>query len=214
MEGGALVAEALLASAESTEVLSGLGDVLIEEVECDALSLDYISQNDVSIKNGKANWCVQDRKAKAAMSVPIASNGRAGPVTLAAPGKQHIKHSEGAAELTSAGGVGVLDVEVSLDSHGCGRWMESTRVLERFGDVVDERTARDGLKGGKRTRKRVRERRSKRRGRDEGGAASYLSEEGHFCGGAACLFVWFGCRFVTGGGTGGVSRFSCSRQAC
>lgn len=42
VESGSLVAEALLAGAESAEVLSGLGDVLIEEVEVDALSLDYM----------------------------------------------------------------------------------------------------------------------------------------------------------------------------
>ena len=43
VEGRALVAESLLAGAKSTEVLSGPGDVLIEEVESDALSLDYIT---------------------------------------------------------------------------------------------------------------------------------------------------------------------------
>ena len=42
VERRALVSEALLTSAESAEVLSGLGDVLIEEVEVDTLSLDYI----------------------------------------------------------------------------------------------------------------------------------------------------------------------------
>ena len=35
VEGRSLVAEALLASAESTEVLSGLGDNVIEELEVD-----------------------------------------------------------------------------------------------------------------------------------------------------------------------------------
>lgn len=36
MEGGVLVTEALLASAESAEVLGGLRDILVEEVEVDA----------------------------------------------------------------------------------------------------------------------------------------------------------------------------------
>lgn len=39
VERRALVAEALLASAESTEVLSGLGDLLVVEVEVDATTL-------------------------------------------------------------------------------------------------------------------------------------------------------------------------------
>jgi hypothetical protein len=39
VEGRTLVAEALLASAESTEVLSGLGDHVVEEVEVDATLL-------------------------------------------------------------------------------------------------------------------------------------------------------------------------------
>lgn len=38
MEARTLVAEALLASAESTEVLSGLGDDVVEQVEGDAAS--------------------------------------------------------------------------------------------------------------------------------------------------------------------------------
>lgn len=43
VEGRALVAEALLASAESTEVLGGLGDNVAEEVEVDGTSLHYKS---------------------------------------------------------------------------------------------------------------------------------------------------------------------------
>jgi hypothetical protein len=39
VEGRALVAETLLASAESTEVLGGLGDLFVEEVEVDAATL-------------------------------------------------------------------------------------------------------------------------------------------------------------------------------
>lgn len=39
VEGRALVTEALLASAESTEVLGGLGDNVIKEVEVDAGTL-------------------------------------------------------------------------------------------------------------------------------------------------------------------------------
>jgi hypothetical protein len=39
VERRALVAETLLASAESTEVLSGLGDLLVVEVEVDATTL-------------------------------------------------------------------------------------------------------------------------------------------------------------------------------
>jgi hypothetical protein len=39
VELGAGVAEALLASAESTEVLSRLGDDIVEELEVDAASL-------------------------------------------------------------------------------------------------------------------------------------------------------------------------------
>lgn len=39
VEGRALVAEALLAGAESAEVLSGLGDDVIKEVEVDAALL-------------------------------------------------------------------------------------------------------------------------------------------------------------------------------
>lgn len=39
VEGRTSVAEALLASAESTEVLSGLGDHVVEEVELDATRL-------------------------------------------------------------------------------------------------------------------------------------------------------------------------------
>ena len=41
MEGRALVTEALLASAESTEVLGGLGNNIVEEVEVDAALLSY-----------------------------------------------------------------------------------------------------------------------------------------------------------------------------
>lgn len=41
VESGALVAEALLASAESTEVLDGLRDGLVVEVEVDATGLVY-----------------------------------------------------------------------------------------------------------------------------------------------------------------------------
>lgn len=40
VERRALVAEALLTSAESTEVLGGLGDNIVEEVEGDAAVLD------------------------------------------------------------------------------------------------------------------------------------------------------------------------------
>jgi hypothetical protein len=39
VERRALVAEALLAGAESTEVLSGLGDNVVKEVEVDATGL-------------------------------------------------------------------------------------------------------------------------------------------------------------------------------
>jgi len=39
MEGAALVAKALLASAESAEVFGGLGDYIIIEVEIDAALL-------------------------------------------------------------------------------------------------------------------------------------------------------------------------------
>lgn len=41
VERRALVAETLLASAESTEVLSGLGDLLVVEVEVDATTLAW-----------------------------------------------------------------------------------------------------------------------------------------------------------------------------
>ena len=41
VEGRALVAKALLASAESAEVLGSLGDNIIEEVEVDAARLLY-----------------------------------------------------------------------------------------------------------------------------------------------------------------------------
>lgn len=40
MERRALVAEALLAGAESSEVLGGLGNLFVEEVEVDAALLD------------------------------------------------------------------------------------------------------------------------------------------------------------------------------
>ena len=42
VEGRALVAEALLASAKGTEVLGGLGDLVIVEVEVDAAGLGCI----------------------------------------------------------------------------------------------------------------------------------------------------------------------------
>jgi hypothetical protein len=41
VERRALIAEALLTSAEGTEVLGGLGDLVIEEVEVDATLLVY-----------------------------------------------------------------------------------------------------------------------------------------------------------------------------
>lgn len=41
VEGRALVAEALLASAESTEVLGGLGNDVVEQLEVDATRLGY-----------------------------------------------------------------------------------------------------------------------------------------------------------------------------
>jgi hypothetical protein len=44
VELGALVAEALLASAESAEVLSSLGDDIVEELEVDAAGLVYKAQ--------------------------------------------------------------------------------------------------------------------------------------------------------------------------
>lgn len=51
MELGALVAEALLAGAESAEVLGGLGDNIVEELEVDAagLLLDGASRGDVAL---------------------------------------------------------------------------------------------------------------------------------------------------------------------
>lgn len=41
MELATLVAEALLAGAESTEVFGGLGDYIVEEVEVDTATLSY-----------------------------------------------------------------------------------------------------------------------------------------------------------------------------
>lgn len=64
MEGRALVAKALLASAESTEVFGGLGNNIVEEVEVDAALLSYrqtlVSFDSrqiylqINISNGKA----------------------------------------------------------------------------------------------------------------------------------------------------------------
>lgn len=48
VEGRALVAEALLTGAESTEVLGGLGHDAVVELEVDAAGLDYTARNDVS----------------------------------------------------------------------------------------------------------------------------------------------------------------------
>ena len=48
MEGGALVAEALLAGGKSTEVLSGLGDGLAVETDGDATEL-FIAVGDVEV---------------------------------------------------------------------------------------------------------------------------------------------------------------------
>lgn len=42
VERGAGIAKALLASAEGTEVFSGLGDDIVEQVEVDAASLGYM----------------------------------------------------------------------------------------------------------------------------------------------------------------------------
>lgn len=51
MELGALVAEALLASAQGAEVLGGLGDNIVEEIEVDAtgLLLDGAGGGDVAL---------------------------------------------------------------------------------------------------------------------------------------------------------------------
>lgn len=56
MEGGALVAEALLAGAESTEVLGGLGDNAVIEVEVDAAALDCKAESDVSNNSNVSKW--------------------------------------------------------------------------------------------------------------------------------------------------------------
>ncbi len=42
VERGALIAEALLAGAEGTEVLGGLGDNVVKQVEANAALLDYL----------------------------------------------------------------------------------------------------------------------------------------------------------------------------
>lgn len=52
MELAALVAEALLAGAESTEVLDGLGDDIVEELEVDAAGASC--PHDVSFDDGQA----------------------------------------------------------------------------------------------------------------------------------------------------------------
>lgn len=56
VEGGALVTEALLASAESTEVLSSLGDDGVVELEVDATALGYAGETDVSSRLLKEAW--------------------------------------------------------------------------------------------------------------------------------------------------------------
>ena len=53
VELGVLVAEALLASAEGTEVLDGLGDNIVEELEVDAAGAGWRSGGLVM---GKAVW--------------------------------------------------------------------------------------------------------------------------------------------------------------
>lgn len=54
VEGRALVAEALLASAQSTEVLGGLGNDAVVKLEVDAALLDWLAGRRVSIccRNG------------------------------------------------------------------------------------------------------------------------------------------------------------------
>ena len=56
VEGGALVAEALLTSAESSEVLSGLGDNIVEEVEGDTTGLGYKETVISSNSKGERGW--------------------------------------------------------------------------------------------------------------------------------------------------------------
>ena len=68
VEGGALVAEALSAGAELTEVLGGLGDDVVVELEADAAVLDWkevsglpvliVDEERVIIANGnrEQNW--------------------------------------------------------------------------------------------------------------------------------------------------------------
>lgn len=58
MEGRALVAEALLAGAESAEVLSSLGDDGVVELEVDAAALDWTV--DGSKLAAVAYWLVED----------------------------------------------------------------------------------------------------------------------------------------------------------
>lgn len=52
MEGGALVTKAVFPGAKLTEVLRGLGDVILVEVEVDAANLLYTQQSSsVSVEN-------------------------------------------------------------------------------------------------------------------------------------------------------------------
>lgn len=50
VEGRSSIAEALLAGAESTEVLGGLGDNIVEEVEVDATGLACAGGNKMSAR--------------------------------------------------------------------------------------------------------------------------------------------------------------------
>lgn len=76
VEGRALVAEALLASAESTEVLSGLGDHVVEEVEVDATLLLCRGLASAHVVPGEVLWLgmlgIGDR---APLEVPFKGKG-------------------------------------------------------------------------------------------------------------------------------------------
>lgn len=58
MEGRTLISEALLTSAESTEVLGGLWDYIIVEVELDSTSLlcNGIDMSALETKGGVGRW--------------------------------------------------------------------------------------------------------------------------------------------------------------
>ena len=84
VELAALVAEALLAGAEGAEVLGGLGDDVVEELEVDAARASYVADLPSAIELASISYCTILRLSAGSLLVtlPLASVVSSGPVQV------------------------------------------------------------------------------------------------------------------------------------